>query len=270
MSTDIDPALRADERGRPVSAPALLSGALSRLYAKPAAFAALVFAGVAVTGTDWLRAQSPVPVTEYTRFQTGDVNVAFEILVTVLPRNALPPSALLYLRPRWLLVTVGLELFAFVTVVLSCTYALAAMLETDLSVGIVARYGALLAVLRVGAPRATFTGGSLLVGIPLLVAVLYLIVSLVPVPGRLVLGESLPTALRRSWARTDGYRWSLLGVVLVLGITNDLLAGLPVVSPAGSALVAAVHAGVVATFLARTDGRQPSGRTPDPTGAPAD
>lgn len=261
---------RVDERTRPVTAPALLTGALSRLQARPDVPVVLVLAGVVVAGTDWLLARSPVPVTEYDRFQTGDVNVAFEVLVSVLPQNALRPSALLHLQPRWLLVTVGLELFAFVTVVLGCTYALATMLETDLSVGIVARYGLLLAALRIGAPRATFTGGSILIGIPLLAAVLYLIVSLVPLPGRLVLGESLPTALRRSWARTDGYRWSLLGVVLVLGLTNDLLASLSVVSPVGSALVAAVHAGVVATFLARADGQQPPGLTASSTAATAD
>jgi hypothetical protein len=261
---------RVDERTRPVTAPALLTGALSRLQARPDVPVVLVLAGVVVTGTDWLRARSPVPVTAYNRFQTGDVNVAFEILVAVLPRNGLTPSALLHLQPRWLLVTVGLELFAFVTVVLACTYALATLLDTDLSIGIVARYGVLLAALRVGVPQITFTGGSILIGIPLLVVFLYVLVSLVPLPGRLVLGESLVPALRRSWARTDGYRWSLFGVVLVLGITNDLLAGLPVVSPAGSALVAAVHAGVVATFLARTDGQQPPGRTSTPSAAPAD
>lgn len=261
---------RIDERGRSVSAPTLLSGALVRLRAQPDVPLVLVLAGVVVAGTDWLRARSPVPVTEYNRFQTGDLNVAFELLVTVLPQNALTPSALLHLHPRWLLVTVGLELFAFVTVVLACTYALSTMLETDLSVGIVARYGVVLAALRVGAPQITFTGGSILIGLPLLAAVLYILVSLVPVPGRLVLGDSLVSALRRSWKRTNGYGWSLFGVVLLLGITNDLLASIPLVSPVGSALVAAVHAGVVATFLARTDDQQPPGRTAAPAAATAD
>ena len=222
MNTDTDPTPTADERGRPVTAPALLSGALSRLRARPDVPSILVLAGIVVAGTDWLRARSPVPVTEYNRFRTGDLNVAFELLVSVLPRNVLSPSALLGLQPRWLVVTVGLELFSFVTAVGACAYALATLLDTDLSVGIVARYGVLLAALRVGAPQITFTGGSILIGLPLLAAVLYVVVSLVPLPGRLVLGESLVTALRRSWGQTGGYGWSLFGVVLLLGLANEI------------------------------------------------
>jgi hypothetical protein len=197
------------------------------------------------------------------------VNVAFEVLVTVLPQHGVVPSALLELQPEWLLVTVGLELFAFVAAVAACVAALGAVLGTTPSAAGVVRYAAVLGALRLLAVRATVTGDSILIGLPLLVGFLYVVVRLVPLPGRLVLGDSLATALRRSWDRTRGYGWSLFGVVLLLGLANDLLAVLPLVGPVGSALVAAVHAGVVATFLARTDGRGPSGGA-TPSAVPAD
>ena len=238
---------------QPISTMSLLSDALRRLRANPGLVAAFVLAGSVVAGVDYLRARSPVPATEYSKFQTSDVNLAFEILVSVLPRNALAPSALVGLKPRWLLVTVGLELFAFVTVVVTCVYALGELLDTDPSSGALARYGVLLAVIRAGVPNLTFSGGAIIIGLPLLIAALYVVVSLVALPGRLVLGESLLRALRRSWAQTAGYGWSLFGVVFVLGLATDLLAGLTLVGPIGTAAVAAVHAGVVASFIQRVD-----------------
>jgi hypothetical protein len=69
MSTDTDPMPTAEERNRLVTTTALLPGSLTRLRDNPGAVVDLLLAGLVVSGVGWLRARSPVPVTEYERFR---------------------------------------------------------------------------------------------------------------------------------------------------------------------------------------------------------
>ncbi|WP_135825782.1 hypothetical protein [Halorussus ruber] len=242
------------EEDSSLSTTGLLADARDRLAANPAASVALLLAGALVAGADWYLLRSPVPTAGYEGIQDGRVTVAFEFVVSVVSRATVPPSALLHLKSRWLATAVGLELVAFLAVVAASAFALSRLLETRLTLPALARYGLVAALLGVGVGRVDFEGGAVLIGIPLIVAFLVVTVRLVPFPGRLVLGESVGTALRRSWTETRGHGWSLFGVVLVVGLANHLLASAPLAGPVGSGAMAAVHAGVVAAVIRRTGG----------------
>lgn len=232
-----------------LSTTGVLRGACRRLAGDPRALAAMLLAGVVVAGVDWLRLHDPVPTTGYKGIQSGRVAFPFGIVVSVLSRTSVPASALLHLETGWLAATVGLELLSVTAVVAASSYALTRLLDVRLSLSAVLRYGAVVALVRYGMVRASFEGGAVLVGIPLLVALILVTVRLVPFPGRIVRGESVRVALGRSWAATRGHGWSLFGVVLVVGLANHALASVPVVGPVGSAAAGAVHAGVVATVV---------------------
>lgn len=244
--------LADDERNVGVSTTNVLAGARRRLAENPGALVALLVAGAVVAGGDWLHLHDPVPATEYEGVQQGRVAFPFGLAVTVLSRATVPPSALLHLKTGWLASTVGIELAGFVAVVVASSYALARLLAVRLALRAIIRYGLLVAFVQYGVVRLHFEGGAALVGIPLVVALTVAMVRLVPFPGRLVLGEPFGTAIRRSWASTRGDGWALLGVVLLVGLANHLLVSVPVVGPLGSAVAGAVHAGVVATVVART------------------
>lgn len=232
-----------------LSTTGVLAGACRRLAGNPRALAAMLLAGVVVAGVDWLRLHDPIPTTGYEGVQSGRVAFPFGVAVSVLSRTSVPASALLHLETGWLAATVGLELLSAATVVAASSYALARLLDVRLSLPAVLRYGAVVAFVRYGMVRANFEGEAVLVGIPLFVAALLVTVRLVPFPGRIVRGETVGTALRRSWAATRGHGWSLFGVVLVVGLANHALASVPVVGPVGSAAAGAVHAGAVATVI---------------------
>lgn len=238
---------------QPISAGALLSEAFRRLRTTPTAALALVVAGVVLTGIDWLRLHDPVPTVGFDGVQNGTFSVAFGVVVTVLSRANVPPSALVGMKTRWLAWTVGLELLAFVAVVGAGAYALSRLLDVPLTASAVAQYAGVVALLKLAFGNANFEGEAIVLAIPLLVVAFAVAVRLFAFPGLLVAGHPVGSALRRSWHRTAGFGWALVGVVVVVGGLNHLLASVPVVGPLGSALVGAVHAGAVAAFLRRTD-----------------
>jgi len=230
------------ERVTPDTTSAILGRARTRLVTHPRALVALVFAGVVVAGIDWVQFHDAVPTTAYVGVREGRIAATFRVVVAPESRATVPAAAFLHLRPAWLARTVGLVVAKYLAVVLGSGYALAHLLEADLAPAALARYGAVVAVLWVGVGRATFEGGAVILGLPLLIAFLYVAVRLVPLPARLFRAESLRTALGRSWGQTHGHGWALLGVVLLVGVANHLAASVPVVGPVGSGAVAAVHA----------------------------
>lgn len=244
-----------DERSTPSSASLSVTGlfadARRRLAANPRAVVALVLAGIVVAGADWAHLQLPLPSDGYRGVRQGRFAVAFGLVVGVQSRATLVLSTLPALESGWLLVAVGLELARVAAVTLAATYALGELLDVEPSTPALVRYGLVLLALRYPL-QANFTDGALLIGLPLVVAVLYLMVRLLPLPGRLVLGERFRTALGRSWAATSGHASSLAGVVLLVGLANHLAASVPVVGPVGSGGVAAFQAGVVAAVVERT------------------
>ncbi len=249
------------KEGQETSALDLLSAGLGRLRARPQVAAWFLLAGSAVTGVDLLRADSPVPAVSGAEDSGLNVRLEFWILVTILRGTGLSPGALVDLQFPWLAVTVGLEVFSLAAIVAASYGGLCALLGEEPSLVAGVRYGAVLVALSTLVPEVTLGGAGAVLGIILLVVVLSVVVRLVPLPGRLAYGESVRTALGRSWTQSGGHGWSLFGVVLGLGLANSLLASLPLVGPLGSSAVAAVHAAVVAVFLERTGRRKPAAST---------
>lgn len=251
----------------PDTTSAILGRARTRLVAHPRAFLALVLAGVVVAGIDWVQFRDAVPTIAYQGVQQGQLSATFRVVVAPESRATVPAGAFLHLRPGWLARTVGLVLAKFLAVVFASGYALARLQDAPLDATALARYGAVVAVLWVGFARFTFEGGAILFGLPLLAAFLYVAVRLVPLPARLLRGESVRTALGRSWAQSHGHGWALLGVVLVVGVANHLATSVPVVGPVGSGAVAAVHAAAAVAVCEAWP--VPLRDDPDETGAAA-
>lgn len=248
------------DRTRSLSTTDVLVGANRRLQRHPSVFVALLVAGLVVAGIDLVQFHDPVPTSTYEGIQQGRFAVSFSVVVTIVSRAGVSFGALLNLEPQWLALTVGAQLLEIAVVALAGGYALARLLDVEVTPLPLLRYGLAVFVLRVGATRATFEGEAMVLALPLLVAVFVVMVRLVPFPGRVIGGETVWTALCRSWTSTRGHGWTLLGVVLVLGVTAHLFASLPVVGPIGTAAVAAVHAAVVVTIITRLDAPGPADR----------
>lgn len=244
-------ATNVDSESQELSTSGLLAGARQRLVRQPQAVLVLVLAGAVVAGIDWVQLHDPVPTTGYEGVQEGRIATTFFVLVTVVSRASVPAPAYVDLKRQWLAAAGGLALVEIVVVTLASGYALSRLLAVDLTPAALGRYGLAIIALRVGVPRADFEGGAAVLAIPLLIAIFVVMVRLVPFPGLLIRGDSFRTALGRSWRLSRGHGWALFGVVLVLGVTNHLLVSVPVVGPVGTGLVAAVHAGVVASVLAQ-------------------
>ena len=242
-----------NSRDGSLSTVSVLAGALSRLGANPAALVALLLAGGAVAGIDWVRLHDPVPTVGYEGIQQGRVAVEFDVMVNVASRATTPASALLHLEPAWLAATVGLALVELAVVVAASSYALGRLLDVQPSPTAVARYGLAVALFRYSLLRATFDGGAVVVGLLLVAALFVVAVRLVLLPVGLLLGDSFGGAVRRSWRATRGHGWALLGVALVIGVANHLLVSVALVGPVGSGAVAAVHAGALAAVVSRLD-----------------
>lgn len=244
--------LLSNER-RAFSAPTLVADAINRLRERFVALLVLLAAGVVVAGIDWLLGHDPVPTVGYTGVLDGHVSVSVGIVVGVLSRASTPLSALVGLEPPWLAWTIGLELLEFLAVAGAGAYALARLLGVRLTTRVALRYAALVALLRFASVDANLTGGAVVLAVVLVPLALVFLVRLFTVPGLVIAGRSIVASLRESWRRTQGHGWSLLGVVLLVGLLNHLLASVPVVGPVGSALAGALHAGLIAAFLRQSE-----------------
>lgn len=236
-----------------VSATGLLGEAVTRLRRHPEVVWAFLLAGVVVAGVDWLRLADPVPTTAYATVQDGELTVTAGVMVAVTSQTSLGLSALWGLKLPWLAVTVGLELLALATVTGASVFGLGRLLDVEPSPPAAVRYGLVLAVFWMPTGGFDLEPGLFPVALVLIVVFVLLVARLLPVPGRLVLGEGFGTALHRSWACTTGHTWAVFGAVLAVGVGTHLATSVPVVGPVGSSLFAALHAGVVAALLAHTD-----------------
>ena len=260
-SDRVGPAKRDDdlEEWSPITTASLLSDALGRLYRNPSVLVGVMVAGVLVTAVDVVRRGDPVPTVGYAGLQTGDVRIAFGVVVNVISQNPTPPTALVDLEPIWLARTVWLEVLRGGAVVLASIYGFATLLDVRVHVSNTARY--LIAFGGLALISVEIQMG--LLGIPLLLVLFWILVKLSPFPGLVVAGEPIVAAVRRGWGLTRGHGWSLFGVVLSIGITNHALASVPVVGTVGSSLAAALHIGVVSAFIDRVETVEPVTPPPD-------
>lgn len=248
----------------------VLAGAVRRLRANPRTLGALLLTGIVVMGIDWLHLQDPIPSVEYMGLLDGRFSLLFGLPITVFPRETAPLSTFVDLQPQWLVWAVGLELLGFVVVVGAGAYALARLLRIPLTRAATVRYTGLVALFQLGAgvrirgngPTTLLSlesipfgvrmeGTGLLLSLLVFVSWMFVLVRLFALPGYLVAGESVEPAVRQSWQNAIGHGWSLFGVIVFLGLLNHLLTSVPVAGPLGTALVAGLHAGTVATFLDR-------------------
>lgn len=240
-----------------LSVASLLAGARRRVRANPSVVAALLAAGIIVAGVDWLCLHDPVPTIGFNGIQEGNIAISFGIVITVLSRATTPLSALVGLKLGWLAWVVGLGLLEFVAVVGAGAYALARLLNTQLTIAAILRYAGVVALLQL-TPMIHFEGGAILLAVVFVPLAIILLVRLFPFPGLLVAGYPVGAALRQSWHRARGNGWSLFGIVLVVGLLNHLLASVPVVGSIGSAFVGVLHAGTVAAFLHQDENQRES------------
>ncbi|MEF8830009.1 MAG: hypothetical protein V5A23_00540 [Halobacteriales archaeon] len=247
----------------------VLGGARRRLEADPAAALALVLAGGAVAVLDLIGRASPVPTDAYAGIGQFEVSINLTPAVTVISGETVSLAGLVAVDPAWAAAGAGLALLEVAVVTAAAVPALGRLLDVDPSPAAAVRYGLLVAVLRYGFFEVNFSGLAVVVGVPLLVAYFFVIVRLVPLAGRLVLGEDFATAAGRSWASARGHGWALIGVVAILGFTNHVLASIPLVGVVGSGAIAAIHAGVVAEVVERLPVGAERGRAPVPEAGPA-
>lgn len=113
----------------------------------------------------------------------------------------------------------------------------------------VIRYAVVVTVFQVATGDIQFEGGSAILFVPVVIFFFVLAVHLFPLPGLLVAGYPIRSALRQSWNLVAGHGWTVFGVIVVVGGLNHLLASVPVVGALGSALAGVLHAGTVAVFL---------------------
>jgi hypothetical protein len=228
----------------------LLGRGVTRLRARPGALLALVLAGVVVAAGDWFALHDPIPTETYEGIQHGEISVSLGILVGVASRATVPLTSFVGLKVEWLAWAVGTSVVPAAVSAVAAVVALTRLLDTSLTAGAVVRYLIVTVVFVVGAVNVDVS--SLLLGLLLLVAFTVVVVRLFAFPGLLAAGESIRTAANRSWARSQGYGWQLLGVIVILGFLNHVLTSVPVAGPVGSGLIGAVHAATVAAFLEET------------------
>ncbi|MCU4802324.1 hypothetical protein OB920_18260 [Halobacteria archaeon HArc-gm2] len=237
---------------RRVTTTALLREGVRNVRAHPEALVALVLSGALVAGIDWVTLHGAVPTTGYEGVQTGEITVAFGVVVQAFSRASVSPLTLVGLKPAWFAWAVGLQVAKVAVGAGGAVYALARLRNVEPTAAIAVRYAVVVAALTLFPWDVTFEGGSMIIGIPLIIAFTVVLVRLFALPGLLVDGLSITAALRRSWGRTAGHGLALFGTVLLVGLFNHLLTSVPVVGPVGSGVAAALHAGAVVVFLRRT------------------
>ncbi|WP_227377877.1 hypothetical protein [Haladaptatus halobius] len=253
MPTDGVDETVSPERGHPISVRSLFTMALTRLRSIPSAALALVIAGVIISGIDWLQLHDPIPTVGFSGVQEGDFSISYGIVITILSRANVPLSALVDLKTQWLAWAIGLEALGLLVIIGAGAFALARLLNVPLTSTAVIRYAVVVTLFQVATGDIQFEGGSAVLFVPVAILLFVLAVHLFPLPGLLIAGYPIRSALRQSWDLVAGNGWTLFGVIVVVGGLNHLLASIPIIGAMGSALAGVLHAGTVAVFLREMD-----------------
>jgi len=251
------------ERTRGPTATGLLGDGITIVRHNPHVVIAMVLAGCAVAVVDWVRIADPVPVADFVGLTDGRVMVHWVVMPSVISGRSTELSTLADLSPVWVVWVGGLEVFRTAAVALAGAYGFARALDVDLTAISMTAYALVFgALVGVGAFIPDISV-PLVGGVVFAVLYFYVAVHLLAVPALLVDGVSIRAAISRSWGRTSGHGWSLLAVVVALGLAAHLLASLGdlvgvAAVPLAVSLVAALQIGVVAAFVRTNGSEEPS------------
>ena len=237
----------------------VLSLAVGRLRRNPSLLGPFAVAGIVLSVVDALRQRDPIPTLEYGGLDKATVHVEFSGYPTGVGQTILPLESLVGLEAPYFVWGFGLYVLSVLVVSLAGVVTFTRLLDGEAQFGSLPSYLGLV----VGIDLAHRLLGSIgflqemgLLGVVPLAALFAVLVWLFPVPGLVAAGMSPWTAIQHTAAWTRGVRWSVLGLILVLGIVTWLLTSVPVIGAfLGSALVAPVHAvAIVSLFEHRRDG----------------
>ncbi|QCJ48062.1 hypothetical protein [Haloprofundus sp. MHR1] len=230
--------------------------ALHRIRRDPVLVVPFFLAGVVVTIVDYRRRRDPVPVNVVDRMGGGGIDISYLVYPTGSRATTTPLGALVDLKVAPLFTTLGLELTAFLAVGVAGWLTLSRVLGGRARSAQLFSYLGLLALLHVAFRLLGLVGTvSGPIGLLLFVGTLAVFVRVFLVPVLVVAGEDISTAFGRSARLTRGHRWTVFGLVLVVGLATFALGSVSPVGPVLSAtLVAPVHAVALVVVAEQTDG----------------
>lgn len=244
-----------------------LSAAMERIRRDPSLLLPFVVAGILLAIVDWGRRRDPLPTLPPENGDETAITVDFAGYPTGAPETVRSLEALVDLKLPYLAWGLGLETFALLVVAAAGAITIARALDGGsesagrrserLSTRRVLAYLGLVGLFDVAA-RVLGSFGDLdpLLGIPLLVLFFVAMVRLFAAPAFVVTGAGPIAALRRSVRATRGSGWSILALVIPIGLTTWLLTLVPLPYAGivlSSALVAPVHAVAAAAVRERAD-----------------
>lgn len=253
-----------DARESPPSGPAsasrlsvvtLLQAAVTDIRRHPRWLVPFTVAGLVVALADWIRTTDPIPMVVPASFQ-DTLSVQYSIVPMGTHRTVRVADALVDLRLPYLAGAVGLELLVLFAVCAAGYLTLQRALRTTRGRSAALRYGLLVVFVGflpewLGTAHHTF--GNLLIGLVAIGLFTLIAVRLFLLPGFVVLGESFRTAIRRSRHRSHGLGWTLVGLIVVVGVSSWGLAQIPLVGGfLSTAIVAPVHAITLGLLVRRT------------------
>ncbi|WP_247729600.1 hypothetical protein [Halovivax limisalsi] len=266
--TDAYPDEPRDETGD-VAAPwgrsGLVTGsirsAVSRLASIPTLLVPFAAVAALITGIDRLRHRDPIPSVAWESVADSTIHVEYPLYPAPRSRTIRRLEALIDLEVPYLLWAIGLELLTIGAVAVAGVIVIhRALADAGIdSPPVRRRLGAYIGFVVAVDLVGRMLGGigaldemGLVLGVPVLIALLVVSIRLLLVPILLVAGRSLPFAIRRSNRLARGHGWSCLGVILIFGLGTWLLASVPIV---GTFLTGLVIAPLQAVTLVAIYGR---------------
>ncbi|MFC4542892.1 hypothetical protein ACFO5R_13270 [Halosolutus amylolyticus] len=235
------------------------SATIDQLRRDPVLFVPFAVVGLLLAAIDWLRRRDPIPAVEREAgFGSNglDITVEFVGYPTGIAQTTLPYESLVALEFPFLVWSVGLQILSLVAISVAGALTMARAMGREPDRRAVTSLFAFVVAMDLG-HRLLGSIDALqamgLFGLVPLALYLVVIVQLFPLPGLLVAGRSPRHVLARSRRRVAGRGWSILGLVLLLGLSAWLLASLPFGTVLSSLFVAPVHAVAIVAVLDRQD-----------------
>jgi hypothetical protein len=234
----------------------VLRETVRRLGADPVLVLPFACAGLVLASADVWRRQDPLPVS-----QPDSLSRTLELQATVVPsgvpRTVRRADALVDLQATYLVAGVGLELLVPLVVATAGWFTVGRASSRGRTLAGLVRYlGVVLVAVTVPTlvHVPTVEVPSLFVGLLFLVVGVFLTIRLFLVPGYLVVGDSLVTAVRRSVRASAGDGPTILVLAVGFGTLSWALAVLfgPVGGGVSTAIGGAAHAVALAVLVDRS------------------